>query len=124
MSNAHIADSQAEEEYLSDIALFTEWLGDNCLRAKHVALSWVSDSMVDLTLRADSMSIPQLVALMLYPLDCARKAAVLELRRRYVAEFAQSIRERSADIERELDENTPDPDAWHDARVDAEMERA
>jgi hypothetical protein len=121
MNNATLSRCMAEDEYFADVSLFTMWLHDCCDKASKVRVPFRYRQG---DIEFDEQTIPQLVAHATFSSIEVAGWAMFELRARFRAEFAKPIEDRAAEIERSLDEADamPDPDAWHDARVDAEMD--
>jgi hypothetical protein len=90
--------SSAEDIMLSDVDAFVEWLGIHTHGSPRISLGAVWLCPADLAVRVETMSIPELVALSLYPADRARSAAMRELSSRFLAAHPGHL----ADIEAEL----------------------
>lgn len=81
----------AKERVLSDMTVFTEWLADQCGFADRIVLGYVPRDGVALADMVAAATVPQLVALTLYPRTETVAAAAHELRQRYVQ--AETTRE-------------------------------
>lgn len=90
------ASEEAEDEFLSTPAFVADWLADEC-HGKTAAESIAALSERD----EDTLSVPQLLALLFgaYGNDSTR--ALYALRQRFVAGNRDGLRDRAAEIERE-----------------------
>jgi len=84
------AESEAEERLWADAETFAQWLSVHCMYAKteHCRIGHVPRDPAHLSNFVQSLDVPQLVALQLYPRAEASFAASMRLRDLYTAESA------------------------------------
>lgn len=92
--------AQAEDEMLADADGFCDWLGAECMGHGAVSAGYVpkGDALVD---HATRLTVPQLVALSLYPRAECAAASMNVLRERYLQASQAWLLKRAGEIARD-----------------------
>lgn len=89
----------AESLLLADVDSFTSWLADHCHKSPRIHLGYVDTLSHKVLERCDTASIPELVALALYPSKETRNWAMDRLAALFIAGHQDWLRQVEEDMQ-------------------------
>lgn len=89
---------EAQSRITADVDLFTDWLVGHCARQPVQELGYVPTNPTSVGLMVQTVSVPKLVALLMYPRTEAAGRAAWELRERFVRDQDEHIERMAAEL--------------------------
>lgn len=106
MSADTLIHTEAEERLLSDMDGYADWLYGKCMGStpEHCRIGYVPRDSVRFTQFVESLDVPQLLSLSLYPRAEVALAACQALRDRFVADMGPRLSELEVEVSVSLQE--------------------